>query len=292
MDERDLQELQKQLNEIMNERNNKGRPDFEGYSPAEMQSILSVPFQEGSPLIINKVSEEVYARVPLLNQVKYLAGIVERAGEIKLTSRDYLPTQVTHELHHQGFIKDEFLEGRNLKMIKEKDSMAIELTHLLMDIMGMTKKRAGKWSLTRSGQKYLADDDALLRQLIIAFTTKFNWAYYDAYGENHIGQLGVGYTILLLGKYGHEKRMDSYYSGKYFTAFPRLLDDLVPSYGTVERYASRCYSIRTFDRFLGYLGLIHLEKIRVNYEEETYIRKSDIFDLLITCVPPGGVRKG
>jgi len=33
---------------------------------------------------------------------------------------------------------------------------------------------------------------------------KFNWAHLDGYGENNIGELKFGFSLILLNKYGAE----------------------------------------------------------------------------------------
>ena len=114
-----------------------------------------------------------------------------------------------------------------------------------------------------------------------AMANKFNWAFFFLYEVEHIGQLGYGFSLLLLSKYGKEKRLNSFYAEKYFKAFPKLLDINDPIYTTIEEYGSNCYSIRTFERFLDYFGLIHIEKQGDKFERKTYIRKAELFDKLI-----------
>jgi len=88
-----------------------------------------------------------------------------------------------------------------------------------------------------------------------------------------------------LSKYGNEKRLDSFYTDKYFKAFPQLLDSIHPTYGTLEKYASNCYSLRTFENFLTYFGIIGIEKNGHSYNSDKYIFKTEIFDRLIRINP-------
>lgn len=119
----------------------------------------------------------------------------------------------------------------------------------------------------------------------MTFATKFNWAYYDGYGENQIGQLGYGFSLILLSKYGQEKQLDSFYAERYFEGYPQLLESIEPDYDTLERYTARCYSIRTFERFLDYFGLITIEEEGKGLDSIKYISKTDLFDRLIKCTP-------
>ncbi len=90
---------------------------------------------------------------------------------------------------------------------------------------------------------------------------KFNWAHLDGYIENSIGQLGFGFSVILLNKYGAEKQTDIFYNEKYFKAYPMLMDNIsFPTYTTKEQYAGHCYSLRTFDRFLSFFGCVRIEQ--------------------------------
>lgn len=281
----DLKDIQKQINQAMNELNNRPIPEFEGYSPFEMHQILHFTFAIDSPLKLQKLSDTDYTKIPILNQIKYLTDLIDKNGEIKLTKKGFLPTKIVSDLYSQEFLKDEPIEKGISKLYKETDSMTINLTRILVELSGLIKKRNGKLSLTKSSQKILGDNEKLLRQIFLTFTNKFNWAYYDGYGENQIGQLGYGFSLILLSKYGQEKRLDSFYAERYFKAFPRLLDSVEPNYGTLERYSTNCYSIRTFDRFLDYFGLINIEEERKGLDSIKFISKTDIYDRLIKCTP-------
>lgn len=281
----DLNDLQKHIDKVMHEQNNRGIPDFEGYSPFEMHQILHFTFSLNSPIKLQKLNDSDYKRIPFYNQIKYLTDLIAKSGEMKLTNKGFLPTKIVSDIYAQGFIKDEHIESGISKLYKETDSMSINLTRILIELAGLIKKRNGKLSLTKSAENILSDNFEFLHQIFITFATKFNWAYYDGYGENNIGQLGYGFSLILLSKYGHEKRKDSFYAEKYFKAFPQLLESIEPSYGTLESYSARCYSVRTFERFLDYFGLIIIDKEGKGFDSIKYITKTDIYDKLIKCTP-------
>jgi hypothetical protein len=117
-------------------------------------------------------------------------------------------------------------------------------------------------------------------------TTKFNWAYCDRFGDNQIGQLGYGFSLILLSKYGNTKRPDKFYAEKYFKAFPKLVEtENTPLYETTERHLYNCYSMRTFDRFLKYFGLVTMESVGEKWSIDSLIAKTDLFDKLIKVRP-------
>jgi len=117
----------------------------------------------------------------------------------------------------------------------------------------------------------------LLLNIFKTFGQKFNWAYFDGYGENNIGQLGFGFSLILLSKYGDKRQIDRFYSKKYFQAFPDLKDNMTKTNYGIGR-PSDCYSIRTFDRFLDYFGLIKIDT-------DKFITKTELYDRLIKCTP-------
>ncbi len=281
-----IEGLQQHIYKIMNDQNNRGLSDFEGYSPDEMQFILYDTFGERSPIQLAKSTDSDYKAIPILNQIRFMADLINKQGELRLTNRGFLPTKIVSEIYSQGVLKDEHIESGRSKIYKETDTITIRLTRILLELTGITKKRNNKLSLTRKGEKIISDNDKLLRSIFVTFGTKFNWAYFDGFGENNIGQLGYGFSLILLSKYGKDKRLDTFYADKYFKAYPKLINNsLIPRFGTVESYASRCYSLRTFDRFLGYFGLIKIEQDQ-KWDADKYISKTILFDKLIKCTLP------
>jgi len=281
----DLNDLQKHADQAMNEQNNRSIPELEGYSPFEMYQILYDTFGQYSPIKLQKLSDSDYKKIPILNQIKYLTDVISKNGEVKLTSKGFLPTKIVSDLYQQGFLKDKDIESGISKLYKETDSKTVNLTRILIELGGLAKKRNGKLSLTKTSKNILGDNHELLRLILLTFAAKFNWAYYDGYGENQIGQLGNGFSMILLSKYGHENRLNSFYAEKYFKAFPLLLDTVAPNYGTLERYSTDCYSLRTFERFLDYFGLVNIDRQGKGLDSKTYITKTDLFDRLIKITP-------
>ena len=91
--------------------------------------------------------------------------------------------------------------------------------------------------------------------------------------------------MILLAKYGAAKRIDKFYSDKYFNAFPDLITKIQDlGFETKEESARRCYSIRTFDRFIDYFGLIKIETTN-RWDTDKFIMKTELFDKLIKSTP-------
>ena len=118
----------------------------------------------------------------------------------------------------------------------------------------------------------------------MGFTCQYNFAYFDGYENETIGQLANGFSLILVSKYGNQKRSYRFFADKYFKAFPDLLknDDL--NYFPTEKSSAQCYSLRTFERYMLYFGLIEIEQTKYP-EQEIYILKSPLFDRVIEIVP-------
>lgn len=280
-----LDDLQSQMDQFMNQRNNRGVTEFEGYSPFEMQHILYDTFGEKSPIKLRKLKGEDYQLIPILNLIKYLARFISNAGELKLTKLGFLPTKVVSELYGQGFMKEDHIESNISKLYKETDSTSVHIARVLLEISGLAKKRNNKLSLTQKGEKILNDDFTLCQLILETYCKKFNWAHLDYYGENNIAQLGFGFSLILVHKYGTRNLSERFYQEKYFNAFPMLMDNIsYPSYSTKERYTGHCYSLRTFDRFLSFFGLIQMDK-KKGMDADSFLIKTEIFDKLIEVLP-------
>lgn len=281
-----MNDLNNYIRKSMQRRNNRPEPDFEGYSAIEMEFILWNVFSKESPIQLQKLTKKDYSEIPLLNQIKYLTKLIAESGELKLTKKGFLQRKIVRDIYAQGFLKDKLIELDNSKIYKELDSQTINLTRNIIEMSRLVKKRHGKLSLTKKGEKIIADDYKLLKKIFTTYTQKFNWAYYDGYKNEDIAQLGFGFSLILLSKYGDKKRRDDFYANKYFKAYPAIFKNNPTNDSISDNdIAKNCYSIRTFDRFLDYFGLINIEKCGKSWPSDKYITKTDLFDKFIKCLP-------
>lgn len=281
-----LEDLQNHLNRLMNDQNNRPVPEFEGYSPAEMHSILHFTFEPSSPISLQKLDAADYRKIPLLNQVKYLATLIEDKGELKLTKLGFLPLNVVADIYDQGLIKDKYFELRSPKQLREADVPVITLSRILLIISGLVKKRSNKLSLTKQGQKIIQDDDALTSLIIRTYGEKFNWAYFDGFGENGIGQMGFGFSLILVSRYGQDWKKGSFYTQKYFKAFPGLLNVPAPPYSNRIADCENCFTYRVFENFMRYFGLVEVKYEGELWKNNLSVLKTDLFDKLISVEMP------
>jgi hypothetical protein len=78
----DFKDVQKQIDQIMNEQNNRSIPEFEGYSLVEMHNLLHFTFEPNSPISIQTLTKEEYLNIPILNQIKYFLNLVRESGDL------------------------------------------------------------------------------------------------------------------------------------------------------------------------------------------------------------------
>ena len=279
-----MEDLNGKLGEIFHEQNNAPRADFEGYSSLEMHNILHFTFDKDSPIQLNVLTPQEYAQIPIIRLVKRLTEIISQSGKIKLTAAGFLPVKIVQELYPFG-APDELIESSLAKLAKEADCLPVHLARLLAEVSGILKKRKGILTLTASGAKIITDDSKLFDALFKGFCREFNWRFFDYYTDDEsetIGQFGFGFSLILLSKYGNEERLNNFYAHKYFKAFPRILENVQPTYETVLNYCSNCYCLRTFDRFLYHFGLVEIKQDKSFMQEETYVKTTSLFDKLVS----------
>ena len=274
-----MEELNRYLSEIMEKENRKPRAHFEGYSSLEMTHMLYNPLSEYCPVQIQDMEEEEYLRIPLVKLVKHLLELIEQSGELKLTVKGKLPLKVVKELYEASSLKHWYIEKGRIKNYKEGDVETIILARILVELSRLIKKRNNKLSLTQKGKKIFQSNRLLFQELHQVFTEKLNWAYFDGFQDQVPGNFGYIFSLLLLSKYGEQQRPVDFYRDKYFKAFPDLLErGIDPQLAT-----NRCYSVRTFTRFLTWYGLVSVKN--GHYREPDFVQTTELFKKLIKVSP-------
>lgn len=266
--------LNRYLQEYMEKQNNRSMLNFEGYSSQDMFVIIHNLWSDGSPVKLKTLNEEDLESIPLLRQIKQLISIIQREGKIKLTNTGNLPVKFVKEIHPLGYVAK--YDKELAKISKETDSFGVHFTHLMAKVMKVVKVQKSVMTLTKSGEKLSKQPQQLFEELMFSMCGRYNFGYFDRYNHPHIGSMASGFSIILMAKYGSKKRIDRFYSDKYFEAFPKLLDEVVSKFDTIENEAARCYSFRTFDIFMRHLGLIELEQEKIL--SDIYVTKTVLFD--------------
>ncbi|MBN1632999.1 MAG: hypothetical protein JW917_02405 [Ignavibacteria bacterium] len=278
--------VQSQIERIIFISNNTAIPDFEYYSPDEMHKIVDNAFNEDNPIQLLNPDIQVYNQIPLLNSIIHLAKHIEEKGEIRLTQKGNLPLNIAREIHERNYMNIKINTDYYYKIYSETDSLVVHLSRILLQLSGMTRKKYNKLSLTKAGAKLITNINEVFRVIISAYCYKLNWGYLNFFPEDSINSNGFGFSLILFDKYGDVGRPVSFYSKKYFRAFPFLRENYpvhpeFPDLFTPEK----SYETKTFYNFFNYFGFIIID-----IDDESYkirnVKKSLIFNKLIKCNPP------
>ena len=255
-------------------RNRQGLDVFSGLSPMQMSAILYKPFDSPDVLTFPKTVEG--ADAPILSLFLLLADGIGEKG-VKLTATGNLPRNLCREvaqihLGEDGYLKRTEFGGIN----KETDFYDLHIVRLVAGLAKLTRKYKGKILLTNKATKLLeaGQHGELYMHLFKAYTTEFNWGYWDAYPELQIMQMAFAYHI-----YGWQGMgsgaVESYRSvSDLLGAFPMMIDEVMSSESEYirsdpARHIEQCYNLRVLHRFGEFLGLLSLE--RVEKEEVPYL---------------------
>ena len=237
--------------------------DFLGFTPTELHYLLSDTFGDRSPLQFrNDLDDKTLDQIPLFRIAEEYLKIIQRDNQIKLTPLGALPRKILIELYDKRILPDEHIESGLIKLWKEQDCISISSTRLTAELAGLVRKTNGKLNLTKKGVKLLQSENRinLFKHFFQSFTEKFNWSYNDLYPQNPIGQFGWAFSIYMLDRFGKQANPADLYAEKYLKAFPNFLSFFDHTYSTPERQFNNCYSVRTFDRFLLWFGLVTVER--------------------------------
>src|SRR5690554_5243381 len=195
-----LEDLQKALEKRIQEHNSDALSAFDGLSPEQMGMLQYELLRDNddSPLIINRLSEEQLKQCPLLLQFRFLMDKMRDGKSLQLTKTGALSIALVKELYSQGHLKNKWIESGISKLYKEGYIIEIHITRALLETSSLAKKRNGKLSLTKKGEKYLDDSNLILHEVLKCLFYKFNWGYYDGYESEAIGNVIPGFSLYLL----------------------------------------------------------------------------------------------
>ena len=279
---------EKEVEKLIYQYNNKSEEKFSGLSPFELHEIIHHPFGIKSAIQIqDKIDSQTLNQIPFFRICEEFLKILQRDKYIKLTPLGALPKKVMVELYEYKFITDSLIESGSSKLSREQDSIAIQNARYVCEIAKLVKKREGKLSLTKNGEKLLENRESLFKLILTTFSFDFNWSINDGYPDEPIAQYGNLYTIYLLLKYGNESRENKFYTKKYLIVFEKFLDlfdDL--DYSSAEIQFSNCYELRSLYRFTDWFGLtITSDK---KYREDNTTQATKLLSKIYKYTPQKG----
>lgn len=238
--------------------NNKPVEDFCGMSANEVHHLLYKTFDDVSPLKIKKeIDDTVLDKIPFFRLTEEMMKIGQRENYIKLTPLGALSRKVLHELYEHKFIPEYFIESGISKLTREHDAPTIRAAHYNALIAGVFGEIKGKMILTTYGHDMLKQEKRteLFKKILESYTQKFDWSVNDGYTDYPVGQLGWGFTIYLLYKFGDTKMTKQFYADIYLRAFPKFINEFPQrGFSTPQKDFTNCFTLRSFDRFAEWFG--------------------------------------
>lgn len=260
--------------------NNKPSEDFCGMSPNEVHHLLYKTFKDESPLKIKSfIEDSTLDKIPFFRLTEEMMKIGKRENYIKITPLGALTRKVLHELYEHKFIPEYFIESGISKLTREHDAPTIRAAHYNALITGVFGEIKGKMILTTYGHELIKPEKRteLFKKILESYTTKFDWSVNDGYTDYPVGQLGWGYTIYLLHKFGDTEMKKQFYADMYLKAFPKFLDEFPQrEFSTPKKDFTNCYTIRSFDRFAEWFGFAEDQTKNEKDRNSNFVVRSEI----------------
>jgi len=272
------------IGNFMQQRSQAPMDDFHGLSPEQMHRLLHFPF-ETLHLVEFPSPLDIAPEAPIMTLFKLLADAIGQDG-LKATATGNLPRNFCREaalsfLGEEGYRKRTRYGGINT----EPDFSELHVTRLVADLAGLTRKYKGKFILSRECRKVLAKEGlpGIYPRLFRAFAREYNWGYQDRYQDFSIIQHSFLFTLYLLRRFGTEWQTSTFYTDKFLRAFPAVLGEARPfPFESAEEEVARCYTIRTLERFAGFLGLVEIEHDPTDrYADKFRLRKLPLVDHVV-----------
>jgi hypothetical protein len=258
--------------------------DFCGLSPSQMHELLQSPLHCPSvfkPLINAKAVDQELDTAPILQMAKVLVNELGEKG-IRLTGKGNLPLQQVKAMIEAAGEEVVVPFAGYGSVRSEEDILGVQLTRVLLELAGYTRKEKGRLLLKKSAAKRLDTKGwlTLYQDMLAATFSEFNWAWVDHYdGLEDIQTVGPFFLWLLAEKGGDWLPVEAYIDDM-LTAFPQLPLSAHPRpYASEEqqtRWALDSRVIRLF-RLLGFIDL-NPERAPFCGEGEQRLRRTALFE--------------
>ena len=260
---------------------------FEVATACSAEEALTLPLQDFSLILLDVMMGEMSgfqmtrllkanpatAQIPIIF-ITALDSEDQLEKGLKLTAHGYIPPKTVAELYELGS------HSWSTDWYKQKSEPKTEEVQVLRGVLkecGLIKTRVGKLSLTAKGKQLLADQNELMRTIILFLFRDYNTGWLDLYEDNDVGNLGRLYSLWLLHHYGVDWRDTRFYADEYSKAFPML-------------NVGHGYEYRIFNRLFRFIGLCEINESDEfkgkNWGRE--VRKTEILDLMFAFEEPMG----
>jgi len=277
-----MEELQILFSEFNEKMSTRSRDEFLGLSPEVMHRFLHFAFESPQFVQFNDDLRDVQNTCVLQLFMK----LAEACGEkgLKTTQKGNLPIKLCREIK-ESYIPTvhSILAFRSLNT--ETQFHDLHVVRIIARAAGLLRKQHGRFHLTKKCVKLMKEQafGKIYLELFKSHTRKYNWGYGDGFGKFWIIQGSFLFSLYMLQRFGSEYRETKFYEDKFLTAFPSIQEEIPTfSFGDLE-YSSRCFSLRTFERFCSFFGLIETTIIKEDYLRKNYkVKKTPLLDALVT----------
>ena len=264
--------------------------DLAGLSPGSLAELLEDPFEATDVLVF----ADVLARPPVAPVCTLLAPLFEALlpGPVPATARGYLPPPLCAAIAADAYARHATLPfdtpvaigssaigssavgssaiDWNAAVRSEARFRSLHVARQTAIAAGLVRRQRGHFDLTRRGRRlYVRHGMAgVYPALLRGFATRIEWAALDRQPRLPILQASVGFSLLLLARFGGVARPATFYAERWLRAFPGI--DEVFGWEAPRQRAGRgrsedptvrfaqCYRSRVLERCMVYFGLAEL----------------------------------
>ena len=280
-----IDDVQAVADQFMQQKNQLPQDDFQGLSPEQVHRMLHFPFDTPEfftfPETLSSAPE-----APILHLVQEITAAIDEKG-LKATAKGNLPLKLCKlaKVDYQKYKPEgDYLYRRNIS--SEEDFDDLHTARIILELSGLLRKTKGRFFLTKKYQQIVKKSGlaGLYPLLLKTYCRKFNWGFRDGYEEIPFIQHSFLFTMYLLKLHGDDWKLFFIYEDYFLQAFPMVINEAESEpYRSAEDGVRACYSIRTLDRFLHFMGLTSIEKIPGDkpFKREYRIRKLPLLDEVV-----------
>lgn len=204
--------------------------------------------------------------------------VLEERGPVRLTAKGNLPVKLVKELFYERGYDYAQAEWRVTEVHREADAWFLEELHDLVRLTGLIKKRKGRLSLTKKGERFLrATSTENYYTLFWDYLITYNMGYEQ--GDGPLPHFLYRYLLALLADFGGKEREIGFYADKLINIYPLLL--VGDESEEHERYWFK-YGLyaRIMQRPFAEFGLVETRSERSSggMREKFFVQKTPFFD--------------
>ncbi|MFT6631874.1 MAG: tetratricopeptide (TPR) repeat protein [Bacteriovoracaceae bacterium] len=271
-----IDEMNKKLERISTNKNSLPVSPFLGLSPNDMHGLMYSPFTLDNNIFSFECEDiEKLKNIPFLAQAIYFLKRLKKDGFIKATQKGNLSKAFVIEIYHEFFSKERYARQPN----KEDDLPQLTRLKHILDMTGLIKKRGGKFSLTKKGEKLVEKEDflALFKVLNDTLFNKWNWGFSDGYSELPLIQQTAAFNLHMLNKKAQSWVLDKELGQSYLEAFPMLVHEVGDSYFGPEKEVINCFCTRFLNRMCLPLGLLEIKEEGKGFDRKEFYQVTPLF---------------